>query len=184
MVRYRGEPKYRALASVPSGQEIPPIPADSELVALLRVLEKPLEVMPSDSGWLERRLPTREITMIRRTRLDLLVPIATAVGNAEALLALGIKRSEEPYTRDDQELLEAIAASLALLLEQPSPVVEEPSAGTMEECPECGACYDPGSVSCTVEGADLVSTRVPRILDDRFRNNMTIVAPINRTECI
>ncbi len=98
MVRYRGELKYRALASVPSGQEIPPIPADSKLVALLRVLEKPLEVMPSDSGWLEQRLPTREITMIRRTRLDLLVPIATAVGNAEALLALGIKRSEEPYT--------------------------------------------------------------------------------------
>ena len=107
--------------------------------------------------------------MIRRARIDLLVPVATAVGTEEALLALGIKRSEEPYTREDQELLEAIAASLALLLEQPAPAMEELSAGTMEECPECGACYDPGSVSCAVEGADLVPMRVPRILAGRYQ---------------
>ena len=38
----------------------------------------------------------------------------------EALLALGQKRSEEPYTQEDQNLLVAIAASLALLLERPT----------------------------------------------------------------
>jgi GAF domain-containing protein len=40
---------------------------------------------------------------------------------------LGIKRSEEPYTKEDQELLEAIADSLALLLEQPATAREHVS---------------------------------------------------------
>jgi hypothetical protein len=71
---------------------------------------------------LDRRLPREESEFVRRARIDLLAPIAAGPGQTEALLALGVKRSEEPYTREDQELLETITASLALLLEQPSRV--------------------------------------------------------------
>ena len=35
-------------------------------------------------------------------------------------MVLGVKRSEEPYSGEDQDLLVAIAASLAILLEKPA----------------------------------------------------------------
>ncbi len=62
----------------------------------------------------------------------------------EALLVLGAKRSEEPYTRDDRELLAAIAANLELLLERPEVPPPRPKEG-FEECPVCGTCYDAGA---------------------------------------
>ena len=168
MVREAVEHQYHALVSAPSGQATPPLAADSKLIALARVLGKPLEVLLADSGWLSRRLPVAEIEFARQARIDLLVPIASAPGRTEAVLALGIKRSEEPYTREDQELLEAIADSLALLLEQPATVEERPS-GAFEECPECGGCYDSGLGRCAVEGADLVGMLLPRTLAGRYR---------------
>src|SRR5262249_7749621 len=81
---------------------------------------------------------------------------------------LGMKRSEEPYTREDQELLQAIASSLALLLDRPvsSPEVVPSS---FEECPECGICYDAGSRKCKVDRTALTAVRLPRLLADRYR---------------
>jgi DNA-binding winged helix-turn-helix (wHTH) protein len=110
--------RYVVLASAPGGPEPPPLAADGKLVTLVRVLGKPLEVAPSGSGWLQQQLPAEETEHLRRTRLALLVPIATESDRAGSLLALGVKRSEEPYSREDQNLLVVIAASLALLLEK------------------------------------------------------------------
>jgi tRNA A-37 threonylcarbamoyl transferase component Bud32 len=168
MVREAGQHEYRPLASAPSDRIVPPISAASKLIALARVLGKPLEVLLADSGWLSRRLPPEEVDFARQARIDLLVPIASGAGQKEAVLALGIKRSEEPYTREDQELLEAIADSLSLLLEQPVAADEHPS-WALEECPECGTCYDSGLGRCGVEGAGLVSMRMPRTLAGRYR---------------
>ncbi len=134
MVHEPGMPSYRSLASAPVGLAPPPLAADSKVVALMRVLGKPLETLLADSGWLDRRLPREEVDLLRSSRIDLLVPVATAAGCPEALLALGIKLSEEPYTREDQELLEAIAASLALLFDQVALTVEHPTE-IFEECP-------------------------------------------------
>jgi tRNA A-37 threonylcarbamoyl transferase component Bud32 len=168
MVREPNERQYCALASAPPGQAAPPLAAESKLVALARVLGKPLEVLLADSGWLSQRLPAEEIDFARQARIDLLVPIVSAPGRADAILALGIKRSEEPYTREDQELLESIAESLALLLDQPVPAPSVVS-GTFDECPECGGCYDSGLGHCAAEGAGLVSMHLPRTLAGRYR---------------
>jgi len=168
MLREAGQHDYRPLASAPTDRIVPPLAADSKLVALARVLGKPLEVLLADSGWLSQRLPREEVDFARQARIDLLVPIACSAGQKEAVLALGIKRSEEPYTREDQELLEAIADSLALLLEQPA-TAEDRQSGVLEECPECGICYDSGLGRCAVEGAGLVSVRLPRTLAGRYR---------------
>ncbi len=167
MVRRPGEPSYCALASVPAGHAPAPLPADSKIVALARVLGKPLEVMHADSAWLEKRLPLEEITSIRQARIDLIVPIAITAQGSEALLALGIKRSEEPYTHEDQELVEAISASMALLFEQESPAIERTAQG-FEECPECGTCCSTGVEKCPVEGAGLIHARLPRVLAGRY----------------
>jgi hypothetical protein len=110
---------YVAVTSAPAGQALPPLAANGKLAALVRVLGKPLEVASSESGWLQQHLPPEESDHLRQTRLGLLVPIATESNRAGALLALGIKRSEEPYSREDQDLLVAIAASLVLLLAKP-----------------------------------------------------------------
>ena len=172
MVRRPSEPQYRLLSSVPSGQTTPPLEADSKLVALARVLGKPLEVLMADTAWLEGRLPREEIEFARRARIDLFVPVGSASGTSEAVLALGIKKSEEPYTREDQELLEAIAFSLGLLFEQWSP---EPAAGApppteaFEACPQCGLLYDQGRHRCPRDGTDLILARVPRTLVGRYR---------------
>ncbi len=168
LVREPREPRYRTLAGAPTGQAPPEVPADSKLLAMVRLLGKPLEVPLTETGWLQQQLPQEETDFLRRARIDLLVPIATAAERTEALLVLGPKRSEEPYTREDQDLLVAIATSLALLLEKPAPPPERLS-NAFEECPRCGTCYDTGTGHCTQEGASLSLIPVPRVLAGRYR---------------
>lgn len=158
---------YKSLAAAPAGQAPPALPADSKLLALVRVLGKPLEVTLAETGWLKQQLPHEETDFLRQTRIEWLIPVAVQLEHTEALLALGPKRSEEPYTREDQDLLVAIATSLSLLLEKP----EAPPPKFRDvfvECPRCGNCYDTGSVHCTQEGATLVPVHFPRLLADRY----------------
>ncbi|MCJ7504036.1 MAG: protein kinase [Acidobacteriia bacterium] len=168
LVREPPESGFRSLAAAPAGQAPASLPAESKLLALLRVLGKPLEVTLTESGWLKQQLPHEETDFLRQARIELVVPVAIDHNRREALLALGAKRSEEPYTREDQDLLVAIAASLALLLEKPAPEVVRVSEA-FEECPECGTCYDTRAGRCTQEGANLVPTRLPRLLAGRYR---------------
>ena len=65
------------------------------------------------------------------------------------MLLLGPKRSEEPYSREDYGVLVTIAENLALLVARSAPRPEVPR---LEECPECGVCFDgvPGSAGMTI----------------------------------
>lgn len=167
LVREPRETSYRSMAAAPAGQAPPPLPSDSKLMALMRVLGKPLQVSLTESGWLKQQLPHAETDFLRQARVDLLVPIAASPERTEALLALGVKRSEEPYSREDQDLLVAITTSLALLLEKPT-VAPGRVSEAFEECPQCGTCYDTGAVRCAQEGASLVPMRLPRLLAGRY----------------
>ncbi|MGH9557420.1 MAG: serine/threonine-protein kinase, partial [Terriglobales bacterium] len=130
-------------------------------------LGKPIEVSLTESGWLKQQLAHEETEFLRQAHIDLLVPIAVAAEHKEAVLALGTKRSEEPYSREDQDLLVAIASSLALLLERPGAPARASEA--FQECPQCGACYDSGATSCAQEGAALTPVFVPRLVSGRYR---------------
>ena len=152
----------------PAGRAPLALAADSKVVALLQVLGKPLEVSLSGTSWLKQQLPHAETDYLRRSRIDLLVPIAGGPGRTQALLALGPKRSEEPYNGEDQEFLVTIATSLALLLDRPMPA-PAPQTDAFEECPQCGACYDTGVSQCAEDGARLSQVKVPRVLADRYR---------------
>jgi tRNA A-37 threonylcarbamoyl transferase component Bud32 len=174
LLRAQGDPAYRPLVSLPAGHApAPPIAASGKLIGLLRVLGEPLEVLHSDAGWLNERLPSEEAEFLRQARFDLLVPIAMTSDKDEALLALGIKRSEEPYTHEDRAFLRAIATSLALLIEPPrAPVATsatDAAPAGFRECPRCGACYEPSSPACAAEGAPLTLVRAPRTLGRRYR---------------
>jgi tRNA A-37 threonylcarbamoyl transferase component Bud32 len=166
LVRAPREAIYRVLAASPESAASLSLPADSKLVALVRLLGKPVDTAPGDSGWLKGQLPHSETEFLRAARIGLLVPIATVEGRPEALLALGTKRSEEPYSREDQELLVAIAASLGLLVDRP---VARVTTDAFEECPRCGACYDSGAGSCAREGATLAIVPLQRLLGGRYR---------------
>ena len=167
MVRRPAETQYHLLSAVPSGHTTPPLAADSKLVAMARVLGKPLEVLMADTTWLEGRLPKEEIEFARGARIDLFVPIGTASGAADAFLALGIKRSDEPYTKGDQELMEAIASSLGLLFDQWTPT-QASVTDAFDVCPECGTCYDTGGHQCPQDGSALILTQLPRTLVGRY----------------
>lgn len=167
MVREPQDSLYRTLVAAPTGQGPTSLPKDSKLLALVRLLGKPLEVPQSESGWL-RQLPHEDTEFLRRARIDFLVPVAVNPQHTEALVALGRKRSEEPYSGEDQDLLVAIAENLSILIERPAgPAV--PRHDSFEECPQCGSCYESSSSQCEKEGARLVPVILPRLLGQRYR---------------
>src|SRR5437588_12667693 len=142
-----GAAEYRVVACAPAGEAPAPIGAGMKLVALLGLLGRPLEVAQPEADWLATRLPAAESEFLHDTNIELLVPAIDAAGRTRAILALGPKRSEEPYTADDQELFVAIADSLSWVIDRPSSLTAASAA--FEECPECGACYQAGASTCT-----------------------------------
>ncbi len=167
MVREPQDSLYHTLVAAPAGQGPLSLPKDSKLLALVRLLGKPLEVPQAESSWL-RQLPHEDTEFLRRARIDFLVPVAVNPQDTEALIALGRKRSEEPYSGEDQDLLIAIAENLSILIERPAaPAV--PRHDSFEECPQCGGCYESGSSQCAKEGARLVPVILPRLLGQRYR---------------
>jgi serine/threonine-protein kinase len=131
-------------------------------------VEEPLVLTGSEAVRAGKWTSGLEPDELRRARVELLMPIAMGSGRHEAILALGPKRSEEPYTRDDREALEAIASSLALLAEGETPQPEQ-QTGTFAECPVCGGCHDTGTARCPHGHAPLVAVGMPRTLGGRYR---------------
>jgi eukaryotic-like serine/threonine-protein kinase len=131
----------------------------------VRVLGKPID-FSSSTALLDDELPAEDAAAIRATRVDLVAPIVTAAAHQrEALLVLGTKRSEEPYDRDDRQLVTSVAASLALLLERPD---EGGPDDAFAECPQCGACDGVNATRCAEDGTPLVRMRIPRVLGGRY----------------
>ena len=90
-----------------------------------------------------------------------------------AFLALGPKRSEEPYAQEDYGVLVAIAENLALLVARSAPRPESPP---IEECPQCGACFDGGTRVCSHDERALVPRGLPRTLAGRYRLDQRLAA--------
>jgi hypothetical protein len=168
LVRERDGRRYRTVASSPGGSAAPlEMDAENRVLTLARLVGKPLEIADSQAEWLARKLPVEDIRALRRAAIELVVPVGSG-GEAPAFFVLGSKRSEEPYTDDDGELLMAIAESVALRL----PGIEAVAAlaaARFEECPACGGCYDSGTGRCLADGSMLVPVNAPRLLADRYR---------------
>lgn len=170
LFRPSGERVFRCLAAAPAGQAPSEIRADDPVVAQLRAADRPLVVGDSeaaDEGVSEA--PAGSATDGQhRLRPQLLVPIAMDPTGHEALFAFGANKSQEPFTKEDLDSLAAIASSLALLLEGPTPAPDRLSS-VFEECPRCGSCYDSGAALCVHEQAPLVPIAMPRTLAGRYR---------------
>ena len=165
MMREPAETLYRCIASAPGEIQPPGLSADSKLMAVFRLFAKPLQISQAESGWLQMQLPLEDTNFLRDAHIDLMVPIAMASEGREAIMILGPKKSEEPYSNEDQELLSATGSALALVLERPF----TSASGGFEECPRCGLCYESGVGSCTSEGAQLTRMPFRRMLASRYR---------------
>jgi serine/threonine-protein kinase len=165
LMREAGEPVYRCIASAPP--EIYPrgLSADGKLMAAFRLFAKPLQISMAESGWLKQQLPLADTNFLQEAHIDLMVPIMIAPHGREALMVLGPKKSEEPYSGEDQELLSGIGSALALLLERPA----TSALSGFEECPRCGLCYESGMGRCASEGAQLMRMSFTRLLTSRYR---------------
>jgi serine/threonine-protein kinase len=165
LMREASEPLYHCIASAPPQVCPRGLSADSKLMSVFRLFAKPLQISLAESGWLKQQLPSDETTFLRDARIDLMVPIAIAPHGREALMVFGMKKSEEPYSNEDQEILSGICRALALLLDRPA--TDRP--GGFGECPNCGQCYESGMGRCANEGAQLTRMPYGRLLTSRYR---------------
>jgi hypothetical protein len=97
-----------------------PIGMDSGIVTLLRWSDKPLEVFLDDEQSPVARLPQADRVWLAAMNAALLVPIFAGGSDPRpfvGLIALGPKRSEEPYTPEDRELLRGIAVQMGVALD-------------------------------------------------------------------
>jgi len=156
---------FRAVAAAPSGAA-PELAADSVLAALARVLKPPVDTSVDGRHSVLHQLPAPDLEWVRRTRLECLIPIIGQDDKLHGLLALGPKRSEEPYAQDDYGVLVTIAENLSLLVARSAPRDAAPS---LEECQGCGACFDAGTRFCGADGSPLISRDLPRTLAERYR---------------
>ena len=170
--RMPGDDTYRVVATAPATAGPALLPGGAKLFALARVLGTPFDVSAAGVDWLSAHLPATEAAMVGALGLELIVPIDLGADRADAILALGARRSDEPYASEDQELLWTIAQSLAVI------VGRERTGRSMddvfEECPQCGRCYDAGTSRCAADAAALAPVHLPRVIVGRYRLEMRL----------
>src|SRR5215469_16484553 len=166
LMRKPGESLYRIVAAAPEGALTTDLPATNKLIPLVRTLECSISITSAGRGWLGQQLPQVDKDFLRSAHIELLVPVTLKEGSTEALLVLGAKRSEEPYSTEDITLLENLASALELLLLR---VTAIHPGRAFEECAVCGTCYDTGTTRCQKEGTTLTLVASPRLLAGRYR---------------
>jgi len=183
-VFYRGEDKRDLTLGYSSGGQSHDlrITEESELLRLMQRLRGAQDVsLAVHSG-----LPDDETAWLSQLGVNLIVPMSGTDGRMAGLLLLGEKKSEEPYTPTDRQLLQAIAAQMAVvyenvwLKEQAAKEqkikhevlgrFEEQQINLVKECLACGACYDSTSDVCAKDQRELtLSLPVERTIDKKYR---------------
>src|SRR5215472_304039 len=164
------------------GTTVARIPADFALLRLMRGRTK-AEDYPLHH---EDQLPSHEQQWLEQLGVHLIVPVESTAVHLAGLLLLGGKRSEEPYSRNDKKLLEAIAAEIAVVYEniwlkervgeeerirrKVLDKLDQQQINLLKECASCGACYDRTDEVCIKDGRGLsLSLPVERVIDGRYR---------------
>lgn len=163
-----------------------PLAAGGGLATLLTWSDRPLEIDLTDPGSVGHRLPPEDREWLESTSTVLLVPVLGLDRQLAGVIALGEKRSEEPYTREDRELLASLAGQVALGFDVVRLRVRLASAGDLPtvaapapwladepalvECPRCGLCADERTARCPDDGEAM--RRVPgltSVIERKYR---------------
>ena len=142
------------------------LPASLAVIGVLSVLRKPLALSLGDTAWVRHQLPIEERALLIGRNIELLVPISSDVSQDVplGLLALGPRRSEEPYNQEDLDLLVTIAQAVGLLLKRSTD-----DRHTLAECESCGRCFDTGAAVCPYDDRRLTVLPGSRLLNGRYR---------------
>ncbi len=167
-------PGESTFAAVPAGsssssseERIPaPLPASLAVIGILAVLRKPLALSLGDTAWVRHQLPVEERALLIDQGIELLVPFSSQLKDDRplGLLALGPRRSEEPYNQEDLDLLATIAHAVGQLLDRSSG-----DGHTLAECDSCGRCFDTGATVCPYDERRLTIVPGSRLLNGRYR---------------
>ena len=154
----------------------------SPLLQLVERASSIVELPLSD----DHALPRAERAWLDEAGVRLMVPMIGTERHLAGLLMLGDKKSEEPYSSDDERLLLAIARQIALardsvrlkdrvdqdrrLRHDVLAHLATNSFNVLKECPTCGVCYDAGAAVCPTDGSELtLSLPVERTIDGKYR---------------
>jgi eukaryotic-like serine/threonine-protein kinase len=142
------------------------LPASLTVIRLLSVLRKPLALSLGDTAWVRHQLPLEERALLLKYGIELLVPIWSldATDLPLGLIALGPRRSEEPYGREDLELLTTIAHAVGALLQRSS----DGEQG-LAQCERCGRCYEAATAVCAHDSQRLIRTPGTILINGRYR---------------
>lgn len=160
-----------------------PVLSASPLATLVSAQEEPLDI-----DWDRERSPLMRLSEAERewlagSRFRLLVPLIASDGTLVGIAALGVKKSELPFSREDRLLLSTIAASAALTLENrikvsspgdwPRPGDDGATAGEAPElameCERCGRVAPPDAGRCRDCEGELGKASIPYVLMSKFR---------------
>jgi len=159
--------------------EVVSLNANGTLASLLITDDEPLDVHSRATRALLQRLPVAERDWLNHVDAHLIVPLLIEK-RLVGLMVLGERKSEEPYGREDRELLRMLGAQLALTLDytrlkhspslvwSPAPV-HLFTSDVLQLCPKCGRCFASDAAQCEVDEQALVpESGVPRMIEDKY----------------
>lgn len=162
--------------------DAPGLPADSGVITLLRWSDQPLEVFLDDEKSPVARVPPTDRAWLAATGTALLVPIFAGGSDPRpfvGLIALGQKRSEEPYTKEDRELLRGIAVQMGVALDlsrlrkQVGATLLRPGSGG-QAVPNAAASDQAFTPTVVVGGSGTSSISVGAVIDGKYRVDAVI----------
>jgi serine/threonine-protein kinase len=173
-----GEAFSPAHSSFGSGSEID---LPRELAQSLGECRSAIHVVPGQGGF------SNDVTeALERLGALLLAPVRNSQQQLVGVLILGEKKSEEPYTTSDRNLLQAVAAQMGLVMdlvrlkdrveseqrirEHALSLLDGGKLNLVKECPDCGACFDSSQMTCSADESVLTSpTILERVIDGKYR---------------
>lgn len=157
--------------------ERPPLPTSSTLLRLALADSHPMDLGRDTSAVLPR-LPESDREWIDRGGYVLIAGIKKRHGEPAGVLALTAKRSELQYSPSELRSIVALAAPLALAIENdrlsrgPEPRSDAPA----RECSTCSRLSAPGTERCGSCGGELASASAPHTLRGVYRLEQKIGA--------
>jgi predicted Ser/Thr protein kinase len=172
---------HREFVRGDAAKTVESLPATGALPALLGTDDDPLDLHSRATRPLVRRLPQAERDWLEQSDAHLIVPMLIEQRLA-GLMVLGERKSEEPYGKEDRQLLRTVAAQLALTFDysrlkgSPSLVWgSSTSARTpalideIRSCPACFRCYPSEQTVCELDQETLVREEgVPRAIEEKY----------------
>jgi hypothetical protein len=125
-------------------------------------------------------LPSRDAQWLADTGFHLVIPLLGSSSGLVGLLGLGEKRSELPYSGEDEALLLAIASSAALVIENRllTDTLSDPhvrllprttsASEAASECDSCGTLAAEAMDTCQHCGGSMSASVVPLVLSGKY----------------